>query len=107
MAKLPDLEKLNYVELQDLIRNAQALLTEKQASARNELKESFAAKAREHGISLEDLFGKGRRGGKGSVAVKYRDPKNAENTWTGRGRMPRWLQAAVHAGRKKESYLIK
>lgn len=107
MAKLPDLDKLNYAELQELIRNAQQALQEKQASAKNELKESFIAKAREHGISLEELFGKGRRGGKGSVAIKYRDPKNPENTWTGRGRMPRWLQAAVDAGRKKDSYLIK
>jgi DNA-binding protein H-NS len=107
MAKLPDLDKLNYAELQELIRNAQAALAEKQAAAKNELKESFIAKAREAGISLEELFGKGRRGGKGSVAIKYRDPKNPENTWTGRGRMPRWLQAAVDGGKKKESFLIK
>ncbi|RTL63831.1 MAG: H-NS histone family protein [Hyphomicrobiales bacterium] len=107
MAKLPDLEKLSYAELQEVIRNAQQLLTEKQSAAKNELKESFIAQAREHGISLEELFGKGRKGGKGSVAIKYRDPKNPENTWTGRGRMPRWLQAAVDAGKRKESFLIK
>ncbi len=107
MAKMPDLEKLSYAELQELIRNAQQLLSEKQAAAKNELKESFIAKAREHGISLDELFGKGRKAGKGSVAIKFRDPKNPENTWTGRGRMPRWLQAAVDAGRKKESFLIK
>lgn len=108
MAKLPDLEKLSFNELQDLIRNAQALLQEKQASVKNELKESFMARAREAGLSLEEVFGKGRKGGgKGSVAIKYRDPKNSENTWTGRGRMPRWLQAAVDGGKKKESFLIK
>lgn len=108
MAKLPDLEKLSYSELQDLIRNAQAILNDKQASVRNELKESFIARAREAGLSLDDVFGKTRKGGgKGSVAIKYRDPKNSENTWTGRGRMPRWLQAAVDAGKKKESFLIK
>ena len=26
--------------------------------------------------------------GKGKVAVKYRDPSNSANTWTGRGRPP-------------------
>lgn len=107
MAKLPNIDKLSLSELHDLVRAAQAKIAEKQSSAREELKESFAAKAREHGISLDELFGKGRRGGKGSVAIKYRDPKNTENTWTGRGRMPRWLQAAVHNGRRKESFLIK
>lgn len=108
MAKLPNIDKLSLSELHDLVRAAQAKIAEKQSSAREELKESFAAKAREHGISLDELFGKSRRGGgKGSVPVKYRDPKNPENTWTGRGRMPRWMQAAVDAGRKRDSFLIK
>ena len=48
--------------------------------------------------------GKGR---KGTVAVKYRDPKNPENTWTGRGRMPRWMVAATKGGKaRKEDFLI-
>ncbi len=25
------------------------------------------------------------------VAPKYRDPANPDNTWTGRGRMPKWV----------------
>ena len=54
----------------------------------------------------QELFGKGRKG-KGSVAVKYRDPKNPENTWTGRGRMPRWMVAATKGRRaSKEDFLI-
>ena len=57
--------------------------------------------------SLDEALGKGRRKGKGSVAVKYRDPKNPENTWTGRGRMPRWKVAATKGGKaKKEDFLI-
>ena len=44
--------------------------------------------------------------GKGSVAVKFRDPKNPANTWTGRGRMPRWMAAATKAGKKKDDFLI-
>jgi DNA-binding protein H-NS len=39
--------------------------------------------------------------------VKYRDPSNAANTWTGRGRMPRWMVAATKGGKaKKEDFLI-
>lgn len=40
----------------------------------------------------------------GAVAVKYRGP-NGE-TWTGRGREPRWLSALIEAGRSKEEFLI-
>ena len=32
------------------------------------------------------------------VAPKYRDPANPANTWTGRGRMPQWVQALHAAG---------
>jgi DNA-binding protein H-NS len=49
-------------------------------------------------------MGKGKRG---KVAIKYRDPSNAANTWTGRGRMPRWMTAATKGGKaKKEDFLI-
>jgi DNA-binding protein H-NS len=32
------------------------------------------------------------------VAPKYRDPAHPANTWTGRGRMPQWVQALHAAG---------
>ena len=38
------------------------------------------------------------------VAVKYRD--KAGNTWTGRGRAPRWIVAAEKAGKKREQFLV-
>lgn len=40
------------------------------------------------------------------VAPKYRDPANAAQTWTGRGRTPAWVQALQAAG-QLESALIK
>jgi DNA-binding protein H-NS len=42
--------------------------------------------------------------GKRAAAVKYRDPKTGE-TWSGRGRMARWLAAKVSAGEKADKYL--
>lgn len=33
------------------------------------------------------------------VPPKYRNPENAEQTWTGRGRTPAWCQALKDAGR--------
>lgn len=38
---------------------------------------------------------------------RYRNPKNPEQTWAGRGLMPRWLVSAVKAGRKLEAFAIK
>jgi DNA-binding protein H-NS len=42
---------------------------------------------------------------KGKAAIKYRDPKSGD-TWSGRGRMARWLAEKVKAGEKQDSYLV-
>lgn len=41
---------------------------------------------------------------KRAAAVKYRDPKTGD-TWSGRGRMARWLADKVAAGEKADKYL--
>jgi DNA-binding protein H-NS len=41
-----------------------------------------------------------------TVAPKYRNPKNRIETWAGRGATPRWMAAAIKAGKKKEDFLI-
>ncbi len=65
----------------------------------------------EFGLSVEDIAP--RRGGLlakrplalGSVAPKYRHPTTGE-TWTGRGKMPRWMAAEVAEGKSKDAFLI-
>src|SRR5262245_32875249 len=105
MAKLNGLDKLSYAELVEAENHIARLKIEKQSAERAEVRQKLADMAKEHGFDLRDLFGKGARKGKGTVAVKYRDPKNAQNTWTGRGRMPRWLAAATRGGKaKKEDF---
>jgi DNA-binding protein H-NS len=47
-----------------------------------------------------------RRNGKAtSVQAKYRDGRTGE-TWSGRGRMARWLKAKQDAGEDVEKYLL-
>ena len=41
-----------------------------------------------------------------TVAPKYRDPANRDQTWAGRGQTPRWLTAYESQGRKREEFLI-
>ena len=56
-----------------------------------------------HGLTVEDLSS-GRRlkpaKAKGAVAAQFKNPETGE-TWTGRGRAPRWLD-----GKDKEAYRI-
>ncbi len=63
------------------------------------------------GVSVADLADpsvekrvKGVKKSSQKVAVKYRDENG--NTWTGRGKTPRWMADAEKAGNKREKYLI-
>jgi DNA-binding protein H-NS len=69
------------------------------------------------GVTLADLGGaasakpvapakapKKARKSRGMVAIKYRDESG--NTWTGRGKTPRWLVEAEKAGKLRESFKI-
>jgi DNA-binding protein H-NS len=50
--------------------------------------------------------GPAARPAKRAVAPKYRHPQTGE-TWSGRGKAPRWLAAEEAAGATRDSFLIK
>ncbi|PJK14295.1 DNA-binding protein [Lysobacteraceae bacterium NML07-0707] len=118
-----DITKLNSKELADLISQAQK---RKRVLAKrkpiNQVRTQINKIVRASGYSFEELFGtagatstsaprkaasksKGPRKGS-KVEAKYRDPANAENTWTGRGKQPRWLAAYIEQGRQLNDFLI-
>jgi DNA-binding protein H-NS len=107
MAKINGLEKLSYTELLDLQTRIAAAIVERKAADARDVKQKLQALAARSGFSMDELFG-GRRGGgkRGPVAVKYRNPKDASQTWTGRGRKPTWLVEAVKRGAKIESFAV-
>ena len=107
MARSSDLEKMTYAELTEMEAKIERIKLEKQNSERAAVRKQLMDMAKEHGFDIRELMD-GRKKGKGTVAAKYRDPKNPENTWTGRGRMPRWMVAATKGGKaSKDDFLIK
>lgn len=56
---------------------------------------------REDVLSALDGSLKGRK-----VAAKYRNPDKKQETWTGRGRQPRWVVAKLKAGKKLDDLKI-
>ena len=52
---------------------------------------------------FKSAFGPGARG---KVAAKYRNPDDPSETWAGRGLKPKWLTAAIKAGKKQDDFLI-
>jgi DNA-binding protein H-NS len=102
-----DITKLNLTELtalRDQISDQIKLLNEKQILDAKKQIQEIAASA---GISLRDLIEiKSFKKTSGPVAAKYRDPANADNVWSGRGRQPRWLSAYVAEGKNIADFLI-
>jgi DNA-binding protein H-NS len=41
-----------------------------------------------------------------AAPTKYRNPNNHRETWTGRGRQPRWLADKIRSGKKLADFLI-
>ena len=110
------LGELNVVELKAAIRFAEAKVREKAEGEKRALIEETRRRAEALGLSIQDLFGgtaqpakNGRRGAKpeGTKAkppVKYRGPGGEE--WSGRGRAPNWIQAAVAQGKSREDFAV-
>ena len=102
-----DLEKLSLEELKMLQSEVSVAIfnfeKRKKAEALVELKALALAK----GFALEELLEdyKGKKT-KRSVAPKYADPENSENTWTGRGRKPKWFIAGLESGSTAVDFAI-
>lgn len=89
-------------------------LDEQIARAQREAKSEAIAQVKalmtQYGLSLADIQGtpaSAKRAVKtgAKVAVKYRD-RNTGDTWTGRGLQPKWLRAAVAAGKKPADFAV-
>jgi DNA-binding protein H-NS len=77
-----------------------------EAARKNELagaKAQIAAIMKQYGLSIDDLRETKAKAVKApsTVPVKYRNDVTGE-TWTGRGRSPKWLE-----GKDKNQFLIK
>jgi DNA-binding protein H-NS len=93
----------------ELKAQAEALLQQAEAARRAEIAAVVAeiqARMKEFGITLADLKGGAKKAkARGAVAAKYRNPATGES-WSGRGRAPRWLADALAKGRTKDEFLV-
>jgi DNA-binding protein H-NS len=97
------LEKMAADKLESLRAEVEAMIATKVAERRQELETQLSQLLEINGSGNSTIRGrgKGRR-----VALKYRNPKNADEVWSGRGRMPLWLGAEIKAGKDREDFLV-
>jgi DNA-binding protein H-NS len=105
---MTEYNKLSEKELQSVIDQAEKALVDKQLEKRKDVIEQIKMLAASVGLTVDINEGnkKGLKKGK-KVAAKYCNPDDSNQTWTGRGVSPKWMQALVDSGRDKSNFLIK
>ena len=101
---------LNNMSLDELKRLNKAVtreITNFPDKAKTAARIELETKARELGYSMKDFSGtvtSTRQ--KRQVIVRYRNPNNLADTWTGKGRQPKWFIDAVASGKSRSDLAI-
>ena len=103
--------------IDDLANLKQAVdgeITRRAAVEMDGIRAKLRATSQTLGVSIPELLGlpgapsaSTRKERKKRVArPKYQHPDDPTQTWSGRGKPPRWLQDLIEAGANKDNYLI-
>jgi len=101
-----DIKKMNHAQLNELIQRAESRKNELNRERAAKVREKLAALAKAEGFAIEELFGTRGRKTRRAAKPKFRNPADHAQTWSGRGKRPRWFTAALSAGKKEKDLLI-
>src|SRR6185437_5098554 len=109
LSKKFELESMSLEDLWSLHERVSAILSARIKAEKHELEKRLAILNRGMDVmgqpaGSQSVNGRPRRKYP-RVLPKYRNPQTSE-TWSGRGKRPRWLVAAMKSGRKIEEFRI-
>lgn len=99
-----NLETLSLAELRDLRNKVEKAISSYEDRRRKEALAAVELAAREHGFNLAELTG--AKPARSRIAAKYANPADPSQTWSGRGRKPRWIQEYLESGKPIEDLSI-
>ena len=103
----PDLNAMSLAELKQLQKDVARAIESYRERQMEEARAVLEAKARELGFNLAELAPAGpRRKSKPASPARFCHPENPALTWTGRGRRPNGVTAALSEGRKLEDLAL-
>jgi DNA-binding protein H-NS len=111
MEKL-DLEALSLDELWALHERISKVLSARMVAQKQELERRLLQLTQGQGVGAQigqesaAVDGTRQRRSYPRVHPKYRNPSAPGETWSGRGKQPRWLVAALKAGAKIDEFVI-
>ena len=108
MVKEVDLDKLDIGELKTLAKAIDKALKRRATDNLKRAREAAEAAVRSFGYSLEQVVGsKASARNAGPSVVKYTNPDDPTQSWSGRGRQPRWFKDVLAAGGTIESLTVR
>lgn len=103
-----DLNGMTEADLRQLMGQAERALRDRHQQRIHDLRKEAEELAASLGMSVAEVFGldKGNKSAGKKVAPKYINPNNPAETWTGRGKRPRWLNDALNAGASLSQFSV-
>ena len=102
-----DLDTLSLKELKDLQDKVAIAIFDFEKRKKAETLAELKALAKSKGFSLDELLDDTKsKKKKAPVEAKYADPAHPDNTWSGRGRKPKWLVEALANGASIEDFAL-
>lgn len=105
------LEKLKTISLTELLKlkpNLDMAIEELKQEKKEALIAELIKQAGENGISLDDFEGmlSKKETQKQTLSPKYRNKNNENQTWSGHGRKPKWVEEWIANGNNLDDLLI-
>ncbi len=101
-----NLNALSLKELKELQNQVAKAIATFEDRRKKEALSELEDKARALGFSLAELTGGAVARKRAPATAKYANPANSSDTWSGRGRKPRWFEAALNAGKSPEDMAL-
>lgn len=92
-----DVLRLSDQEIVELQQQLELEVVRREKERRREALRAAEAAAGQYGFKLQELLVKTKRSGRSPI-IKYRHPEKSELTWSGMGRKPKWIAAALELG---------
>ncbi|TKA94297.1 H-NS histone family protein [Cereibacter changlensis] len=102
-----DLNKMSLADLKALQKDVARSIETFEKRRKSEAVSALEAAAKEMGFSLGELLGQQPARRHSTPMPKYVNPDDPSDTWSGRGRQPRWFKDALAAGRPASDLHIK
>ena len=101
-----DLNSMSLQELKDLQGQVARAIASFEDRKKKQALAELEEKARAMGFTLAELTGASVPRKRAPASAKYANPANPSDTWSGRGRKPRWFSEALKAGKKPEDMSV-